>query len=143
MRDLVWQALHEIVNILHGSRSLHTWNHIAGSHHQFWHFEPWDTTSIESMLIKKQVLWTDHVIGMEQHRIPRRLLYGELLCDKASRPTKERVKRRDKTKFYEYKIKIEEVLPTDCVGVPLSTKHLQTWKNPASKTHHLMNSITV
>ena len=39
-------------------------------------------TSIESMLIKAQLRWVGHVIRMEEFRMPRRLMYGELQLGK-------------------------------------------------------------
>lgn len=36
------------------------------------------STSIESMLLKAQMRWTGHVIRMEENRIPRQVMYGEL-----------------------------------------------------------------
>ncbi|KAL8615669.1 hypothetical protein ACOMHN_034819 [Nucella lapillus] len=36
------------------------------------------TTSIEAMILKTQLRWTEHVIWMDSDRIPKQLLYGEL-----------------------------------------------------------------
>ena len=40
------------------------------------------STSVESMLLKAQLRWVGHGIRMEEHRMPRRLLYRELLQGK-------------------------------------------------------------
>ncbi|XP_069789966.1 uncharacterized protein [Narcine bancroftii] len=37
-----------------------------------------ESASIESMLLKTQVRWVDHVSRMEDHRLPKIVLYGEL-----------------------------------------------------------------
>ena len=42
------------------------------------------TTSMEAMLLKVQVRWTGHVIRMEEHCMPRQMLYGELVSGKQS-----------------------------------------------------------
>ena len=41
-----------------------------------------NSTSIESMLIKAQLRWVGHIIRMEEFRMPRRLMYGELQLSK-------------------------------------------------------------
>ena len=41
-----------------------------------------NSSSIDSMLLKTQLIWVGHVICMEQHRIPWRLLCGELAACK-------------------------------------------------------------
>ena len=41
-----------------------------------------NSTSIESMLIKAQLRWVGHVIRMEEFRLPRCLMYGELQLGK-------------------------------------------------------------
>jgi len=40
------------------------------------------STCVESMLLKAQLCWVGHVIRMEEHRMPRRLLYRERLRSK-------------------------------------------------------------
>ena len=41
-----------------------------------------NSTSIESVLLKAQLRWVGHVIRMEEFRMPRRLMYGELQLGK-------------------------------------------------------------
>ena len=41
-----------------------------------------ECTSIEAILIKAQLRWVGHVIRMDDHRMPRQLLYGELEAGK-------------------------------------------------------------
>lgn len=41
-----------------------------------------NSTNIESSFIKAEVQMTGRIIRLEQHRISRRLLHGELLCGK-------------------------------------------------------------
>ena len=41
-------------------------------------FERTNCISIEAMLLKSCLRWTGHVIRMEDHRIPKQLLFGEL-----------------------------------------------------------------
>ena len=49
-----------------------------------------DTTSIEAKILQAQLRWSGHVIRMEESRIPRQLLYGELSSGsrKQGRPKK-------------------------------------------------------
>ena len=41
-------------------------------------FERTNCISIEAMLLKSCLRWTGHVVRMEDHRIPKQLLFGEL-----------------------------------------------------------------
>jgi transcription termination factor 2 len=52
-----------------------------------------NSTSIEARILKAQLRWTGHVIRMEEHRMPRQLLYGELA---AGRRNQGRPKKRFK-----------------------------------------------
>lgn len=33
---------------------------------------------IQTILAKKQLRWADHVLRMDEHRLPKRVLYGQL-----------------------------------------------------------------
>ena len=50
-----------------------------------------ETTGIKAMILKVQLLWTGHVIWMEDSRMPKQLLYGELSLGKRNqgRPQKQ------------------------------------------------------
>ena len=44
-----------------------------------------ETTSIEAMILKAQLCWTGHVIRMDDSKIPKQFLYGELCHRKRKR----------------------------------------------------------
>ena len=52
-----------------------------------------DCSSIETILLKAQMGWVGHVIRMDEYRMSRRLLCGELVC---GRRNQERPKKRYK-----------------------------------------------
>ena len=57
------------------------------------------STNIESMLLKVQLRWTGHVIRMSDSRIPRQLLYSELMdCSRNQGRPKLRLKDTLKSK---------------------------------------------
>lgn len=95
------------------------------------------STSIESMFIKAQVRWNGHVIHMEQHGIPRCLLYEEWLCGKRHQGQAKKLCKDAKvisTGARSNQRSYRCVLTTNCVGgMILSTKPLQISKKPRVK----------
>ena len=55
------------------------------------------STSIESMLLKSQMRWTGHVIRMDENRINRQVMYGELK-DGARKQGRPKLKYKDTLK---------------------------------------------
>ena len=43
------------------------------------------STSIEAMILQSRLRWTGHIIRMEDHRLPKQLMYGELCAGKRKR----------------------------------------------------------
>ena len=68
------------------------------------------SSSIESKLIQTQLRWVGHVIRMEENRLPRRLLYGELLHGKRNQGgPKKRYKDSVKTNLQWCELKPKEL----------------------------------
>ena len=64
------------------------------------------STGIESMLLKAQLHWTDHVIRMIDSRIPRQLLYSEVMCDS----------RKQESLKLRFKDTLKSKLNCSCIG---------------------------
>ena len=49
-----------------------------------------ESTSIEAMIVKNRLRWVGHVICMEDNRLPKQLMFGELASgkQKQGRPLK-------------------------------------------------------
>ena len=57
-----------------------------------------ESQSIESMLIKAQLRWTSHVVRMEDHHIPKQVLYGELCEGDKSKIGRPKLRYKDTPK---------------------------------------------
>ena len=68
VKDVVWQTHQEAGEFARVSPQIHSRNMLAGPHHQLGGPGPFaNSTSIDSKLIKTQLWWVGHVIGMEEH----------------------------------------------------------------------------
>ena len=85
-----------------------------------------DIISIEAMLLKIQLRWTGHVSRMEDHHLPKIILYGELSCGLWNRGAPK--------KCYKDTLKSPSVHATSTI---LSGLHLQktacAWRRTISK----------
>ena len=55
--------------------------------------------SLEEILMKRQLRWIGHVIRQPEHRLPHRVLYGELATGRRN-PGGQKKRLKDNTKAY-------------------------------------------
>ena len=91
-------------------------------------FKRTNCISIEAMLLKSCLRWTGHVIRIEDYRIPKRLLFGEL--EKGHRKQGRPCKRfKDKVKAG---LKWCGIPPTELVATALGRQRRRTLTQSAS-----------
>ena len=93
-------------------------------------FQRSNCISIEAMLLKSCLRWTGHVLRMEDHRIPKQLLFGELEQGhrKQGRPCK---RFKDTVKAG---LKWCKIPPTDLVATALDRQRSRTLARFASSS---------
>ena len=91
-------------------------------------FERTNCISIEAMPLKSCLCWTGHVIRMEDHGIPKQLLFGEL--EQGHRRQGRPCKRfKDTVKAG---LKWCDILPTELVATALDRQRWRTFTQSAS-----------
>ena len=96
------------------------------------------SSSVESIMTRHQLRWLGHVIRMPSHRLPRRILYGQLhLGQRSAGGQKKRLKDQMKSSLKRCQIdpsSLEELASCRDLWRPTPHREWIIWRNSAHNT---------